>query len=69
MTEDEAPIVPDVRGRNRRKENVEEAEVEVEVDEEGIREEMDALRNEAPFVPTVAKRREQRIRDAVGADD
>jgi hypothetical protein len=67
MTEDEAPIVPDVRGRNRRKENVEEAEVEV--DEEGIREEMDALRNEAPFVPTVAKRREERIRDAVGADD
>lgn len=67
MTEDEAPIVPDVRGRNRRTENVEEAEVEV--DEEGIREEMEALRNEAPFVPTVAKRREQRIRDAVGADD
>ena len=67
MTEEEAPIVPDVRGRNRRKEDVEGAEVEV--DEEGIREEMDALRNEAPFVPTVAKRREQRIRDAVGADD
>ncbi len=67
MTEEEAPIVPDVRGRNRRKENVEGAEVEV--DEEGIREEMDAFRNEAPFVPTVAKRREQRIRDAVGADD
>lgn len=65
MTEEEAPIVPDVRGRNRRRENVE----EVRVDEEGIREEMDALRNEAPFVPTVAKRREERIRDAVGADD
>jgi len=65
MTEKDAPIVPDVRGRNRQRENVE----EVHVDEEGIREEMDALRREAPFVPTVAKRREERIRDAVGADD
>jgi len=65
MTDEDAPIVPDVRGRNRRRENVE----EVHVDEEGIREEMDALKREAPFVPTVAKRREERIRDAVGADD
>jgi len=65
MTEEEAPIVPDVRGRNRRRESVE----EVRVDEDGIREEMDALKREAPFVPTVAKRREERIRDAVGADD
>ncbi|MCX2819145.1 hypothetical protein EGH25_07240 [Haladaptatus sp. F3-133] len=65
MTDEDAPIVPDVRGRNRRRENVEEAHV----DGEGIREEMEALRDEAPFVPTVAKRREERIRDAVGADD
>lgn len=65
MNDEEAPIVPDVRGRNRRRENVE----EVHVDSEGIREEIDALRREAPFVPTVAKRREERIRDVVGADD
>jgi hypothetical protein len=65
MTDEDAPIVPDVRGRNRSRESVEEASV----DGEGIREEMEALRDEAPFVPTVAKRREERIRDAVGADD
>jgi hypothetical protein len=65
MTEEDAPFVPDVRGRNRRRENVEAAHV----DGEGIREEMEALQDEAPFVPTVAKRREERIRDAVGADD
>jgi len=65
MTDEEAPIVPDVRGRNRRRGDVEGAGV----DGEGIREEMEALRDEAPFVPTVAKRREERIRDAVGADD
>jgi hypothetical protein len=65
MSDKDAPIVPDVRGRNRRRENVEEKSV----DGEGIREEMEALRDEAPFVPTVAKRRDERIRDAVGADD
>ena len=65
MTEEDAPFVPDVRGRNRRRENVEAAHV----DGEGIREEMEALRNKVPFVPTVAKRREERIRDTVGADD
>jgi len=67
MTNEEVdPIVPDLRGRNRKKESPE----KTTVDEDGIREEIDALEREAPFVPTVAERRRaERVRDAVGADD
>ncbi|MFP4632394.1 MAG: hypothetical protein ACLFMT_03030 [Halobacteriales archaeon] len=67
MTDDEiVPGVPDVRGRNIRR-----LEDEAEVDGESIQEEMDALQREVPFVPIVAKRRDQRLRDVrVGrADD
>lgn len=66
MTEESVePIVPDLRGRNRSKESLEEATFEPDT----VREEVDALCSEAAFVPMVAKRRKERIRDAVGADD
>jgi len=58
-------MVPDLRGRNRKSDVPKKSTV----DEEGIREEIDAFEREAPFVPTVAKRRAERVRDAVGADD
>lgn len=57
IDEDEAPIVPDVRGRNRRK-----LQDETEVDGETIKEDIDALRMEAPFVPMIAKRRSLRLK-------
>jgi len=66
MTEEPAdPTVPDLRGRNRNKDSLE----EVSFDAESVREEVDALCCETAFVPMVAKRRKERIRDAVGADD
>lgn len=66
MTEESVePTVPDLRGRNRNEESLEDASF----DSESVREEVDALCREAAFVPMVAKRRKERIRDAVGADD
>ncbi|MDY7082600.1 MAG: hypothetical protein SXQ77_09405 [Halobacteria archaeon] len=57
MIDEGPPMVPDVRGRNRRR-----PDGESEIDSEGIKEEMDALKMEAPFVPVIAKRRESRLR-------
>lgn len=57
IDEDEAPIVPDVRGRNRRA-----MKNQQEVDGETIKEDIDALRMEAPFVPMIAKRRSLRLK-------
>ncbi len=59
------PGVPDVRGRNRRRPGDEKA-----VDDDVIQEDVDAFEREAPFVPIVARRREERLGDVVAdADD
>ncbi len=60
------PGVPDVRGRNRRR-----VEDQKEVDGDTVREDVDAFEREAPFVPLVARRREERLGDVVAgeADD
>lgn len=57
IEEDQAPIVPDVRSRNRRG-----IQDEQEVDGESIKEDIEALRMEAPFVPMIAKRRSLRLK-------
>ncbi|MDY6779208.1 MAG: hypothetical protein SV760_01400 [Halobacteria archaeon] len=66
MKDDEgAPFVPDVRSRNRKKpESEEDVKTDAETDGEAIKEDMDALRIETPFVPMIAKRREKRLKDA-----
>lgn len=65
MEDDEgAPFVPDVRDRNRQS-----LDDETAVDGEHIREEMDAMEEEAPFVPMIAKRRDARLTDTADTDD
>lgn len=56
--EEDAPFVPDVRDRNRQP-----LDDESRVDEDRIREEMDALEEEVPFVPMIAKRRGARLKE------
>lgn len=62
--EEDAPFVPDVRDRNRRRPEEERA-----VDGEDIREEMDAMADEVPFVPMIAKRRDARLRGLGDGED
>lgn len=63
--EEGAPFVPDVRDRNRRRLD----EDEKAVDGDSIREEMDALEDEVPFVPMIAKRRDARLKEMADAED
>lgn len=59
MIEDpHAPLVPDTKRRNK----ITEA---TKADRDSVREEMDALRMEAPFVPMVSKRRATRLQNRV----
>ena len=62
--EEDAPFVPDVRDRNRRR-----PDDETTVDGDSIREEMDALEDEVPFVPMIAKRRDARLKGMADAED
>lgn len=59
MIEDpEAPLVPEIRQRSR-------PDDPPETDHESVREELDALRMEAPFVPMISKRRARRLEKRV----
>lgn len=65
MDDEGAPFVPDVRDRNRQPPDDEKA-----VDEEDIREEIDALDDEVPFVPMISARRDARLKElSDGAED
>lgn len=54
----EAPLVPEIRQRSR-------PENRTEADHEDVREDIDALQMEAPFVPMISKRRARRLEKRV----